>query len=112
MVKIVEFSNVSNSDTSSNLNNAKISTKSLRGFTTICNTNEHISDTILKPNYILKDQIYLIIYIDVDVEGLLYKTWALRYSYSKKAVIKNKTFDAILFYYILIAQVGKSVALL
>lgn len=33
------------------------------------------------------------------MEGLLHKAWALYYSCGKEVVVKNKTFDVILFYY-------------
>lgn len=98
IVKMVKFYDVRNSDTYSNSDDAKISTKSLRGITTVCNTNEHLSGTILEPNYILKDQIYLIIFVDAYAEGLLHKAWALHYNCSKKSVVRNKTFNVILFY--------------
>lgn len=81
---MVSFCDVSNSDTSSDSDDAEISTKSLRGLTTVFNTNEHLSGTLLEPNYILKDQTYLIIYVDADAEGLLHKAWALRCSCGKE----------------------------
>lgn len=55
IVEMVRFCDVSKSDTSSDSDDAEIPTKSSRDLTTVCNTDKHISGTILEPSYILKD---------------------------------------------------------
>ena len=63
IVKIIRFWNISNSNNSGDLNNAKILTESLQGYSIVSNIELNLSGNVLELKYIFKHlSLYLNLY--------------------------------------------------